>query len=105
MIEPPNDCVCKIKWSICRSKHRNLFTRFAQKSILVSHGFTQLGNGEDTYAIVLVVSKLYLFPIATRYKKIVPHTNRIHTFCKNITIAKQIMTIEWIIVLKVKINK
>ena len=70
MIEPPNDCVIKIDWSICHSEHKNLFTRLGQKSTIVSHGFTQLGNGEDTCAIELVASKLYLFPIATRYKKV-----------------------------------
>jgi hypothetical protein len=100
----PNDCIVKIKWSICRSEHRNLFTIFGQKSILVSHGFTQLGNEEDTCAIIFVASKLYLFPIATRYKN-VPHTDRIHTsFCKNISFAQHRMTKERIIVLEVKIN-
>jgi hypothetical protein len=41
-----------------------------KKSILVSHGFRQLENGEDRCAIGLVDGKLYLFPIATRYKKV-----------------------------------
>jgi hypothetical protein len=63
----PNDCVIKIKWSICRNEHRNIFTRFKQKSILVSHGMTKLlGNGEDTCAIALVASKSLSIPHSYR---------------------------------------
>jgi hypothetical protein len=63
----------KIKWSICPRERRNLFTRFGQKSILVSRGLTRLGNEEDTCAIGLVARKSHLFPIAKRYKKCATH--------------------------------
>jgi mannose-1-phosphate guanylyltransferase len=68
----------KIKWSICHNKHRNLFTRLGQKSILVSHGLTRLGNKEDTCAIGLVARKSHLFPIAKRYKKCATHKQNTH---------------------------
>jgi hypothetical protein len=81
MIEPPNDCVIKIKWSICHAEDKNLFTRFGQKCILLSHGFTQLEYREDTCAIALVASKslsiLYSYKI-----KNVPHTHNTHILQK-----------------------
>jgi hypothetical protein len=56
----------------------------------VSHGFTQLGNGEDTCAIAFVASKFYLFPIATRYKKCATHKYNTHIVFAKISLSLNI---------------
>ena len=73
---------------IASSRSNGLFVAASTRIFSELRIYT-VGKQEDTCAIALVASKLYLFPIATRYKKVC-HTQKEYTHFAKISLSLNI---------------